>query len=574
MRRFIIICFLISAFLNATFAKSPDLTDIKVIHLPADRIRIDFKFSGRINQPPVNYITQKPHQLVLDFKHAKLQLIPGLISQKIKSSSVRQYRIVSDKGVVKVFLDIEPTVSYSASTNGSIYTLLLNGKKNETATLYQPISADKRISLNFQNISIPAVLQILGDFKGINMVVGGDVTNNITLRLNDIPWEQALNIILTTQGLDMRQKGNVMFIDTKIAFDKKDQERAQKQQIKQLIEPMHSGLISLNYAKAADIAAIIKEKQSTLLSERGIVSVDGRTNSIWIHDIASKITEAKNLIKLLDVPVRQVLIEARIVEMTKDFSQDIGIRWGVSTPTHFSGSLEGGNQLLLNRDPFNAAVVPIAQRLNLDLIAAPVRGSNPATLGIALAKLGNNILLDLELSALESEGRAELISSPRLITTNQQTALIESGKEIPYQESTSSGATAVSFKKAVLSLKVTPQITPDNKILMELQINQDIPSADTFNGVPAIITKEIQTNVLVNNEQTIVLGGIYRRDKNSSIKRVPFLGDLPGIGFLFRNKQTILSNDELLIFITPKIISNSAAMPLSGEQKKEFLKSK
>ena len=232
--------------------------------------------------------------------------------------------------------------------------------------------------------------------------------------------------------------------------------------------------------------------------------------------------------------------------------------------------MDGATQLQLTSGAANPASVPIAQRLNLDLIAAPTTGI-PASVGVALAKLGDNILLDLELSALESEGRAELISSPRLITTNQQAATIESGEEIPYQEATSSGATAVAFKKAVLSLKVTPQITPDSKILMDLQINQDTPSAEKFNGVPAILTKEIQTNVLVNNGQTIVLGGIYKQSKNNVAQRIPFLGSLPGVGYLFSNKRVTLNNEELLIFITPRIITNSLAITtIEGREKGNY----
>lgn len=243
---------------------------------------------------------------------------------------------------------------------------------------------------------------------------------------------------------------------------------------------------------------------------------------------------------------------------------------GAYRPTHLSGTLEGANELARGTAPAN--VVPLERRLNLDLAAAPLTGATPASVGIALAKLNDNILLDLELSALESEGRAELISSPRLITTNQQAAVIESGEEIPYQEATSSGATAVAFKKAVLSLKVTPQITPDGKILMDLQINQDTPSPQTFLGVPAIITKEIQTNVLVNNGQTIVLGGIYKQDKNKVINRIPFFGELPVVGILFSNRQITLKNEELLIFITPRIITNALSITTIEGREKEVYK--
>ncbi|WP_412755815.1 type IV pilus secretin PilQ [Legionella bozemanae] len=435
----------------------------------------------------------------------------------------------------------------------------LTPEEAQQAKLKKKVFSGRRISLNFQNISIRAVLQLLADFTGINIVVSDKVQGNITLRLNNIPWDQALDIILTTQGLVKRQTGNVMLIDYKASFDKMEAEELKTQRAIQKLEPVRSELIQINYAKATDLAILIKDKQNSLLSEKGRVSVDTRTNTIWIQDSGTRINEVRELIKQLDVPVKQVLIEARIVEVTKDFAQDLGIRWGVSKPTHLSGTLAGANQLTQGVAPAN--VVPFTDRLNLDLVAAPVMGATPASIGIALAQLGDNILLDLELSALESEGLAELISSPRLITANQQSAVIDSGQEIPYQEATSSGATAVAFKKAVLSLKVTPQITPDSKILMELKINQDtaLPNL-TFNGVPAIATKEIQTNVLVSNGQTIVLGGIYQQDKSKTITRVPFLGQLPVVGNLFKNTQIALKNDELLIFITPKIITNSLSI--------------
>ncbi len=435
----------------------------------------------------------------------------------------------------------------------------LTPEEAQQAKLKKKVFSGRRLSLNFQNIGIRAVLQLLADFTGINIVVSDKVQGNITLRLNNIPWDQALDIILTTQGLAKRQTGNVILIDLKDEFDKKEKEELKSQQAIQKLEPIRSELIQINYAKATDLAILIKDKQSSLLSEKGKVSVDTRTNTIWIQDSGTKIDEVRDLIKQLDVPVKQVLIEARIVEVTKDFAQDLGIRWGVSKPPHLSGTLSGANQMEQGITPPN--VVPFTDRLNLDLVAAPVTGATPASIGIALAQLGDNILLDLELSALESEGLAELISSPRLITANQQPALIDSGQEIPYQEATSSGATAVAFKKAVLSLKVTPQITPDSKILMELKINQDtaLPNL-TFNGVPAIATKEIQTNVLVSNGQTIVLGGIYQQDKSKTITRVPFFGQLPVVGNLFKNTQIALKNDELLIFITPKIITNSLSI--------------
>ncbi|KTD16419.1 type IV pilus secretin PilQ [Legionella jordanis] len=405
----------------------------------------------------------------------------------------------------------------------------------------------KRISLNFQDIEVRAVLQVLAEFAGINMVVSDTVKGKITLSLNNVAWDHALSIILRTQSLEKRLMGRVLFIaptDEISHYEKKVQES--KLELKNLA-PLKSQLITINYAKVSDIASILQDKKEAFLSPRGQLIADPRTNTLWVQDSASRLATIRKIIKQFDVPVKQVLIEARIVNVTKDVAQDLGLHFSISKPGLLSSLRAQGQNL--------EASSSLAERLNFDFgnLAVP---SSPVSIGVALAKLGDGILLDLELSALESEGRGEVISSPRLITTNQQPALIESGEEIPYQESTSSGATAVSFKKAVLSLKVTPQITPDAKILMDLKINQDIPTPKVFNGVPTILTKEIQTKILANNCQTIVLGGIYKQDKNNEINRVPFLGELPLLGGLFRNRAASIRNEELLIFITPRIITN------------------
>ncbi|CEG56447.1 type IV pilus secretin PilQ [Legionella fallonii] len=523
-------------------------------------IPIDVTQSGK--EVIVNFLNTKiPPRLMKRFDVADFHSPVQVVTFQQEGKNVRM--TVVNKGVYGHFV-------YQVNKQFMVDIFPLTAEEIQQEKMKKQVFTGKRISLNFQNISIRAVLQLLADFTGINIVVSDKIKGDITLRLNDIPWDQALDIILTTQGLDKRKTGNVMLVDTKANLDKMEESKLKSQQIIARLEPIRSDLIQINYAKAADLAILIKDKQNSLLSERGKISVDVRTNTVWIQDTATKIEEVRELVKQLDVPVKQVLIEARIVEVSKDFSQDIGIRWGISKPSALSGTLAGANQMQQGVTPAN--VTPFTDRLNLDLVAAPANLVTPATVGLALAKINDNILLDLELSALESEGRAELISSPRLITINQQSAVIESGQEIPYQEATSSGATAVAFKKAVLSLKVTPQITPDSKILMDLQINQDTASPQTFNGVPAILTKEIQTNVLVNNGQTIVLGGIYTQDKTKSINRIPFFGQLPVVGVLFRNTQIGLKNDELLIFITPKIITNSLSITTIEGREKEVYK--
>ncbi|GGI91132.1 type IV pilus secretin PilQ [Legionella impletisoli] len=446
--------------------------------------------------------------------------------------------------------------AYQVNKQFIIDVFPLTPEEIQAEKLKKKVFTGKRISLNFQDIPVRSVLNLLAEFTGIDIVVSDNVKGNITLRLNDVPWDQALDIILTTQNLDKRRTGNVILVDTAAKFTEREQQELAEIQAAKKLAPIRSELLQINYAKAADIASMLKDKENSLLTDRGTVSVDQRTNTIWLQDTGAQIDEIRELVKKLDVPVKQVLIEARIVNVTKDCAEDIGVRFGVSRPTHLSGTLEGANELAGGTPP---ADVPIADRLNVDLGALPIDAS-PASIGIALAKLGNGVLLDLELSALESEGRAEIIASPRLMTTNQQSAVIESGEDIPYQEATSSGATAVAFKKAVLSLKVTPQITPDGKLLMDLQINQDSDSGRRVQGVPIILTKSIETNVLVNNGQTIVLGGIYQQDKNNSVTRVPFLGQLPLVGNLFSRSSARLSNEELLIFITPRIITNNLSI--------------
>ncbi len=428
---------------------------------------------------------------------------------------------------------------------------LINASTQQTAFHGKPIS------LHFQDIQVRAVLQILADFTHLNIVMSDSVSGNITLRLDNVPWDQALDMVLTTQGLDKRQWGNVLLIDKSNVLSSRESLVLAERLAAEKLVPLHSALIQIHYAKASDIAIMLKDKTSSLLSERGTVSVDTRTNTLWLQDIASQVHVIKALVKRLDIPVKQVEIEARIVNMTKDCAEDIGIKWGVSTETlHVGGSLEAANHVLSGHLPVD---VPVADRLNLDLGAMPF-DATPASIGIALAKLGSHVLLDLELSALESEGRAEIVASPRLMTINQQTAVIESGEDIPYQESSLNGGTSVAFKKAVLSLKVTPHITPDGKLLVDLMINQNSDSGRRVQGVPVILTKSIQTSVLVNNKQTIVLGGIYKHDKNNTITQVPILGKLAIVGHLFSRKQIRKQNEELLIFITPRIIMDNLSV--------------
>lgn len=415
-------------------------------------------------------------------------------------------------------------------------------------------AGDKQpISLNVQNIKVRALLYVLAEAVGVNLVLSDAVSGVLTIHLKNVPWHQALDLILDIQGLDKRTVGNVLLVDKAEAFVMREKDKWQSLQVASSLTPLQSHTMRLHYAKATDIAVMLKDKTNAILSERGAVSVDKRTNTLLLQDIHTNLHAALVLVRKLDVPIQQILIEARIVNMAKDCARDLGVRFGVLNPRYHIGSAAGAVQLAQGITP---ARIPMAERLNVDLGALPLE-AHPAAVGIALAKLSNNVLLDLELSALESEGRAEIMASPRLMTVNQQAAEIKSGEDIPYQEVAPTGATAVAFRQAVLSLKVTPQITPDGQLLMDLLINQDSDSGRRVQGVPVILTKSITTNVLVDNGQTIVLGGIYKRLQNHAVIRVPFLGSLPIVGALFRRKEVRKKSEELLIFITPKIIEKN-----------------
>jgi type IV pilus assembly protein PilQ len=416
----------------------------------------------------------------------------------------------------------------------------------------------EKLSLNFQNIEVRAILQLLADFTGMNLVTSDTVQGNLTLRLKNVPWDQALDIILKTKGLAMRQNGNVMLIApaAEIAAREKQELEAKKQLIE--LEPLYSEIIEINFAKAADLMAIIAADGGDdgigFLSDRGSAVIDDRTNSLLVKDTAKQLKEVKKLIEKLDIPVRQVLIESRIVIANNDFTKDLGVRFGASGNSGTAGLGFSGSSSDLSIGADGNTVTAkgdLSDSFNVDM---PVTGG--ATLGLALAKLPFSSVLELELSAMQIEGQGEVISTPRVITSNQQTATIEQGTEIPYQEASSSGATSVSFKEALLKLEVTPQITPDDQIVMDLQVSKDAVGKE-FAGVPSIDTNSVKTQVLVDNGETVVLGGVYEQDKISTVKRVPFFGDLPYVGFLFKNRSTKDNKSELLIFVIPKIIKDS-----------------
>jgi type IV pilus assembly protein PilQ len=433
--------------------------------------------------------------------------------------------------------------------------------------------AGQKISLNFQSIDIRAVLQILADASGKNIVVSDAVNGNITLRLQDVPWDQALDIILRTKGLATREYGNVMMVGTAGEIAAEETAEASAQQSLAQVEPLESAFIQVNYAKAKDLQGLIKGSgENSMLSKRGSATVDERTNTLLVQDTNSNITAIRAMIARLDVAVKQVLIESRVVIANNDFTRDLGARLGYTGARLSSGSLMSTSGSINGTDAINTGFIngqnatpptapftvpAITDRLNVNLPSAPSAGS------IAFSVLRGDSIIDLELSALQSEGQGEIVSSPRVLTADQKPAHIEQGVQIPYQQASASGATTTSFKNAVLSLDVTPQITPDERIIMDLevhddQVGQNVQSA-TGGSVPSIDTRDVKTQVLVNNGDTVVLGGIYETTQNVTTTKVPLLGDLPLLGWLFRNQQTQNNKDELLIFVTPKIVDQAVS---------------
>jgi type IV pilus assembly protein PilQ len=442
-------------------------------------------------------------------------------------------------------------LAYQSNNQFTIEVKALTKKQVEASKKDELGYSGERLSLNFQDIEVRSVLQLIADFTGINIVVSDTVRGSLTLRLKNVPWDQALDIILKTKGLAMRQTGNVMLVapSEEIAAREKLELESQKQ-IEEL-EPLYSEFIQVNYAKASDLASLLKSSETTLLSDRGMVTTDERTNTLLVQDTASKLVEIRQLVATLDIPVRQVLIESRIVIASNDFSRDLGVKFGWSKQTTFNNGenivAAGGT---LNSITGNNIIDPGFSPDGL-LVDLPVIGAT-SSIGVAVGKIGS-YMLNLELTAMEAEGQGEVISSPRVLTSNQKTAFIQSGVEIPYQEATSSGATSVSFKDAVLELKVTPQITPDDRIIMDLGVKKD-SVGEVYLGVPSIDTNEVSTQVLVDNGETLVLGGIYEQEKIKEVDRVPFFGELPLVDWMFKNTSITDDKAELLIFVTPKIV--------------------
>ncbi len=426
-----------------------------------------------------------------------------------------------------------------------------------------------RLTLNFQDIETRAVLQIIADFTSMNVVVSDAVKGNVTLRLQNVPWDQALDLILKSKGLGMRSNGNVVLIAPAAEIAEREKQELESQRKVEELSNLRAEFVQINYAKAAEMVDLLKSKENSLLSARGNVTVDTRTNTLLVMDTEERLADIRRMLRRLDVPVRQVLIEARVVVASDDFSRELGARLGLTGNKDKNGGWALGGTSVYTSGSSNGTVswsnfqnagtdFPISDGFNVNLPVAQPAGS------IAFAIVDPNYRVDLELSAAQAEGRGEVVSSPRVVAANQQEATVEQGVEIPYAEASSSGATTINFKKAVLSLKVTPQITPDDRVIMDLEIHKDtvgqnVPSA-TGGFIPSIDTREINTQVLVDNGQTVVLGGIYETERGKSVTKVPFLGDIPGLGMLFRQTLTTNNKAELLIFVTPKIIKDNVAL--------------
>ncbi|MCF5597763.1 type IV pilus secretin PilQ [Pseudomonas syringae] len=410
----------------------------------------------------------------------------------------------------------------------------------------KPVYTGEKLSLNFQDIDVRSVLQLIADFTNLNLVASDTVQGGITLRLQNVPWDQALDLVLKTKGLDKRKIGSVLLVAP--ADEIAARERQELESLKQIAElaPLRRELLQVNYAKAADIAKLFQSVTSaeSKTDERGSITVDDRTNNIIAYQTQDRLDELRRIVSQLDIPVRQVMIEARIVEANVDYDKELGVRWGGATNT--SGSSNWSTGTSTGGSTANSSTF-------VDM------GAANATSGIGLGFLTNNTMLDLELTAMEKTGNGEIVSQPKVVTSDKETAKILKGTEVPYQESSSSGATTVSFKEASLSLEVTPQITPDNRIIMEVKVTKDEPDyVNAVLGVPPIKKNEVNAKVLISDGETIVIGGVFSNTQSKSVDKVPFLGDVPDLGRLVRRDVVSESKSELLVFLTPRIMNNQA----------------
>ena len=526
------------------------------------RIQVDLsKASARVD------VRQQGKNLIVEFAGA---LLPKNLERRLDvtdfATPVQTIETFAQGENVRMIIEPKGTWEHAAYQSGNRFVVevkpaagdadgFAGGKNGQGA-----YKGDK-LSLNFQNVEVRAVLQVIADFTGLNIITSDTVTGNLSLRLKDVPWDQALDIILQAKGLGHRQVGNVIMIaprDEIAAKEKLDLES--RQQITDL-EPIRTESFQLNYQKAEEIRSVLSDANQKMLTKRGSVAMDARTNTLFVRDTPSQLEEVRKLIRKIDVSVRQVMIEARIVEASDTFSRNLGARFGVQNSSQAGGGFNLGTSGNLNSSSSIASAgggVGGGGNLNVNLPAAGIASvlGGPAALGLSLIKFNNGTLINLELSALQSDQKGRIIASPRVVTADQVEATIEQGTEIPFQQATSSGATSIAFKKASLSLKVKPQITPDDNVIMTLNISQNTRGQDTPAG-PSINTKQVQTQVLVENGGTVVIGGIFSRTENDLVNKVPFLGDVPILGNIFKNNAKKDDKTELLVFVTPRILKDS-----------------
>jgi len=535
-----------------------------------------------LSDPNTNVdIRQQGNTVVVDFLNTTL---PDSLKRRLDVSDFATpvTNVTASQQGNNTRLVVEPRGlwEHNAYQSDTRFVLEVRPVKEDPQRLFQGTRQGyqgERLSLNFQNVDVRSLLQVIADFTNLNIITSDSVGGTITLRLKDVPWDQALDIILQSKGLDMRKNGNVLLVAPRDEIATKEKlELESRNQISEL-EPLRSEAFVVNYQKADEVRRLLVDGQQRLLSKRGSVVVDPRTNQLFVQDTTARLEEVRRLILRIDIPVPQVLIEARIVEADDKFSRSLGMRIGGTSgyPRNVGGGAygsAGGMGTTSATGPGGTVTTTtgvgtggggintpsLTSTANfVNLPAQGIGGFNPGGIALTLVNASLSQVISLELSALEQDGRGKVISSPRVVTADKVKAVIEQGTEIPYQQATSSGATSVSFRKAVLKLEVTPQITPEGAIFMDVKVNKDTRGAETLSG-PAIDTKNVQTQVLVENGGTVVLGGIYEQTDRRQVTKVPWLGDIPYVGWLFKNESRINDKTELIIFITPKIVSERA----------------
>ncbi|SEC91074.1 type IV pilus secretin PilQ [Pseudomonas kilonensis] len=502
-------------------------------------------------------IQEREGKIILNFARTQLPE-PLRVRLDVKDFATPVQFVNASAGSDRATISIEPSGTFDYSTYQTDNKLTVSVRPMTVDDL-QKRNADRaaysgeKLSLNFQDIEVRSVLQLIADFTNLNLVASDTVQGGITLRLQNVPWDQALDLVLKTKGLDKRKVGNVLLVAPADEIAARERQELESQKQIADLAPLRRELLQVNYAKAADIAKLFQSVTSAeaKADERGTITVDERTNNIIAYQTQDRLDELRRIVAQLDIPVRQVMIEARIVEANVDYDKSLGVRWGGSIQNKGNWSSSGvttGDSTTIGTPGSTSTNQPF-----VDL------GATGNTSGIGIAFITDNVLLDLELTAMEKTGNGEIVSQPKVVTSDKETAKILKGTEIPYQEASSSGATSVSFKEASLSLEVTPQITPDNRIIMEVKVTKDEPDyLNKVNDVPPIKKNEVNAKVLVNDGETIVIGGVFSNTQSKVVDKVPFLGDVPYLGRLFRRDVVSDSKSELLVFLTPRIMNNQA----------------